>query len=131
MEPDRSLCGQPLFLHINDGHFDESVERAAVLALDQPSVGIIALRWKADPDLSNLRTKWLSHQRQALAAWRTQHGITAGDGRLALRSRTATDVESGSDYVWAFVVWTQAKTAMPVPSLAQIQHPEEVPIDAV
>jgi hypothetical protein len=109
LEPDRSLVGQPLFLHIDDKGIDDDVQKAAEIACAQVSVGIIAVRFIADPALQGPVRSWLNRQRKALAAWRAREGINGSAGRLSLRSTTATDAATGSDWVWVFVQWDPAK----------------------
>jgi hypothetical protein len=109
LEPDRSLVGEALFLHINDKGVDDDVIKAASVATQQPAVGIIAVRFLADPAVRSLVNGWLVRQRKALAAWKVQEGIQGSQGRLSLRSTVATDVQTGSDWVWAFVQWDPAK----------------------
>lgn len=110
-EPDRSLVGEPLFLHINDKGIDECVEKAATVAAQQPAVPIIAVRFTADPELRSLINGWLDRQRRALAAWRAKQGLSGDQGRLSLRSMTATDSATGSDWLWAFVQWDPVKAS--------------------
>ena len=107
--PDRSLEGQPLFLFINDGSLDSSVEKAAAVARDQLRVPIVAVRFPVDPSIKPLADKWLNQQRRALAAWRAQEHVSDSSGRLSLRSRTATDNRTGTDWLWASVIWIPVK----------------------
>jgi hypothetical protein len=109
LEPDRSLVGQPLFLHTNDHHLDECVEKAAEAAVDQANVPIIAVHFPPDPGLRPLINGWLKPQRRALSGWRVQQGLTGANGTLSLRSRTMTWTKTGADRVWVFVQWDPAK----------------------
>jgi hypothetical protein len=98
-----------LFLHISDRGIDDDVKKAAAIATTTASVGIIAVQFTADPGLRSLVNSWLERQRRSLAAWRVQEGITGDKGRLSLRSTVATDEDTGSDYVWAYVQWDPTK----------------------
>jgi hypothetical protein len=109
LTPKRDLAGQPLFLHISDRGIDDDVKKAAAIATTTASVGIIAVQFTADPGLRSLVNSWLERQRRSLAAWRVQEGITGDKGRLSLRSTVATDEDTGSDYVWAYVQWDPTK----------------------
>jgi hypothetical protein len=109
LTPDRSLVGEPLFLHIDNKGIDDDVAKAAAVAVEQAGIGIIAVRFTVDPGLRQLVNSWLARQRKALAAWRVREQIDGRLGRLSLRSTVATDAVTGSDWVWAFVQWDAAK----------------------
>jgi hypothetical protein len=109
LTPDRSLVGDPLLLHISNKGIDDDVVKAAEIAISQPGVGIIAVRFTADPGLRSQVNGWLDRQRRALAAWRVTSGISGQKGRLSLRSLTATDEDTGSDWVWSFAQWDPIK----------------------
>jgi len=102
--PDDSLCGQPLELHINDGHLHEAVQKAAEAALNDPNVKIIARRYHAIGALVTDVNRFRKYQARLLAAWKAINH-TGLPGRLRLATTTATDVDTGIDWRWVFVVY--------------------------
>lgn len=104
-EPDFSVCGIPMIELRGTDHLDECVERAALKALENPTVDIAVCYWPGETLLGHFRT-WVERQRKHLAAWRSKQPDRSG----VLKLRTETVVKPGENIkLYAFVAYRPAK----------------------
>jgi hypothetical protein len=102
--PDYSVCGTPLVELLGHHQLDEHVEAAAKLAIDNPRTGIAVCLFPGEDLIAEFNT-WLRHQRELLAAWRTQRSER---GVLKLRTRRIVK-PSENVATAAYVVFHAAK----------------------